>query len=101
MQISRNRLVIVKGSWSICVVTVQPPPRHSGRDCRNPVPWMARTAGVWMIAGDGLLDSGGGTVEADETFCGNVRSKRCRKPHGARGYDHKTNSKISYTEHGY
>jgi len=31
----------------------------------------------WMITSDGLLDSGCGTVEADETFWGNIRSMQC------------------------
>jgi len=31
-------------------VTVQPPPRHSGRECRNPGPGMAKTAGDWTLA---------------------------------------------------
>ena len=38
-----------------------------------------------MKSAGGLLGSGGGTVEADETFWGSSKSK----PKGARGYEHK------------
>ena len=48
---------------------------------------------------NGPLGSGGGTVEADETYWGNTRSKKRQKPKGARGYAHKEKI-VSLVERG-
>jgi transposase-like protein len=48
---------------------------------------------------DNPMGGGGGTVEADETFWGNTRSKTRSKPKGHRGYDHKEKI-VSLVERG-
>lgn len=47
----------------------------------------------------GPMGGDGGTVEADETFWGNMRSKKRRKPKGHRGYQHKEKI-VSLVERG-
>ena len=62
-QIHRMIGVTYKTAWFMC---------HRIREAMNEAP-------------NGLLGSGGGTVEVDETYWGNAKNKR----KGARGYEHK------------
>ncbi len=47
----------------------------------------------------GLLGSGGGTVEADETYWGNTKCSKAAKGYKGRGYAHKEEI-VSLVERG-